>query len=118
LPAQPWEEKRRNSEEAFARKGTDTPPLTVHTSRTEVLWQTRLRDLLAACGRSSSVLGGGSADGGEGGGDGEARPSQFPPGGIDLIRHDLRVRMSSKKTGCSEVIQMTGAMVIQRPTRT
>jgi hypothetical protein len=59
-------------------------------------------------------IGGGGTGGGRGPGGGDPLPSQFPPGGIDFIQHDLRVTMSSKSGDFSETLVMTGAMVIQR----
>ena len=49
-----------------------------------------------------------------GAGGAEPRPAQFPPAGIDLITHELRVRMDVKKLEFSEIISLDGAMVIQR----
>jgi hypothetical protein len=44
----------------------------------------------------------------------DARGTQFPPGGIDFIRHDLRIMMTGEKGDYQEVVNMTGAMMIQR----
>lgn len=66
-----------------------------------------VRDFLNGLGG----LGGRGGDGGRGDG---PIPSQFPAGGIDFIKHDLRVQMSAEKKNYSEIIEMTGAMVIQR----
>ncbi len=49
-----------------------------------------------------------------GAGRAKPRPTQFPPAGIDLITHEVRVRMDAEKLGFSEIISLDGAMVIQR----
>jgi hypothetical protein len=65
-----------------------------------------LRDFLGG-------FGGARGPGGLGGGDGPT-PTQFPPGGIDFIKHDLRVQITAEKRNPFKIVDMTGAMIIQR----
>lgn len=50
--------------------------------------------------------------GGRGGHGGEG--AQFPPGGIDFIEHDLRILITADKRDFRDIVQMRGAMTIQR----
>ncbi|MDQ3982086.1 MAG: hypothetical protein M3271_05330 [Actinomycetota bacterium] len=73
----------------------------------------KLRDLYEELGPDDDDGGGPPADGGpprDGG-----RDDEFPPAGIDLVHHDLRVRLDVGGTGTGdETVKLFGKMLIRR----